>query len=120
MRCSRCDRPMLALFTSYVCDWCDGPPRGTFHKGWVAWDPTAPPPTTTLVFPDPASARRWMSDRSPALEVRQVLSEAPFRWVPSRGTMRGIELADRAYQVFPDHRFPAQPGAVFLAPAPTP
>lgn len=116
MRCTHCGRPMLALFTSYVCDWCERPPMAKLHGGWVAWDPSAPLPTTTLVFSRPEHAEKWSRDRDGNHQVRRVLSEEPFQWVPSRGSMRDLELADKPYQVFRDHRYPPQPCAAFLAP----
>ena len=71
---------------------------------------------TTLVFPTAATAARWMRAREDTFEIRQVLSEAPFTWVESRGTITDLQLADQAYQLYPDHRFPEQANGIFLAP----
>jgi hypothetical protein len=107
---------MLALFTSYVCDWCDGAPQGLFHRGWVAWDEGADGPLTTLVFRHRADAERWGIGRERPLHVREVLSSAPFQWTYSRGSMRDLELADRPFAVHADHRHPDGANRAFLAP----
>jgi hypothetical protein len=108
---------MLALFTSYVCDWCDGTPQGRFHRGWVAWDEITDGPVTTLVFRSHDDASRWGLGRERTLEVREVLSAWPFAWTQSRGSMRDLELADRPISVYRDHRYPDGPNRAFLAPA---
>ena len=107
---------MLALFTSYVCDWCDGAPQGRFHRGWVAWDETTNAPATALVFRFADDAARWGEGRERTLQVREVLSTETFQWTHARGSLRDLELADRPFQVFRDHRFPAGECRAFLAP----
>jgi hypothetical protein len=57
MQCKTCKRPMLALFTSYVCDYCDGHrPAGTF-RGYVVIH--RPLPSQEYVFKTQADAERW-------------------------------------------------------------
>ena len=50
-------------------------------------------------------------------EIREVRGDKPFRWQPSRGTVRGIILADRLFEICPDHKFEPRPNRAFLAPA---
>jgi len=107
---------MIALFVSYVCDWCDGTPQGVFHRGWVAWDETADAPVTTLVFRSRDDAERWSIGRERPLQIREVLSPWPFAWTYSRGSLRDLELADRPFSVHHDHRHPAGGNRAFLAP----
>jgi len=108
---------MLALFISYVCDYCEKPPSTEgMHRGWIVWR-NSPAGARDYVFPDRASAERWRALRGPADgEIRQVLCQSPFRWRHSAGAIKDIRLADRLYEIYPDHRFEPARDRAFLAP----
>jgi len=114
MICPICERPMLALFTSWVCDHCDGPPEGDFYRGWAVWPDDQQDVATTLVFRTPEHARRWKDGREGT--VRPVLAESPYVWRRSSGTMKGLELAEKPFEIYPDHRHPPGPHRAFIAP----
>jgi hypothetical protein len=109
---------MIALLVSYVCDYCERPPAlEHLYRGWVVWRPDRTG-ARDYVFPDRESAERWRSLRGPTdAEIRQVLCPQPFRWRQSAGSLRDIQLADRLYEIFPDHRFQPARDRAFLAPA---
>ena len=114
MQCKTCKRPMLALFTSYVCDYCDGHrPAGTF-RGYVVIH--RPLPSQEYVFKTQADAERWRRlNRHEGAVVRPVLAEQEFRWQPSRGSVHGVILADRLFEIFPDPRFERRPYRAYVA-----
>lgn len=119
MRCPHCDRSMTLLFVSAICDWCDGPPRGTFYRGFVVWQD--PPPGEALseyVFRTLHDAVVWRSiagheDR----EIVPVLSVDPIPWRVAAGKASGLVCADRLFDIFKTHRFPKGPYRAFVAPS---
>jgi hypothetical protein len=44
-----------------------------------------------------------------------VLAEQEFRWQPSRGSVHGVILADRLFEIFPDPRFERRPYRAYVA-----
>ena len=119
MRCPRCQRPMLLLFYSAVCDACESPPRGTYYRAYVVWRETrgleAP---LDYVWRTPHDAVMWRSlqNLEDEAEVRCVLSEHPIPWRVASGLAAGLVSADRLFEIFVDHRFPPAPYRAFLAP----
>jgi hypothetical protein len=107
---------MLQLFTSCVCEHCDGTPVGDFFRGWVVWPERPDGVVQTWVFRTREDARKWLKSRSDGI-VRAVLSCEPFSWTRSRGSMKDVVLAERPFEVFPDHRHPPGTNRAFLAPA---
>lgn len=119
MRCPICQREMLALFTSLVCERCDGPPSGRFYVGFVVWRRGQERgPRQDYLFRTSGDAERWrqLNDLQQA-EVRPVLTEVEPAWHLSRGSVRDLELANQLFEIYPDHRFPPAPHRGFLAPS---
>lgn len=119
MRCSQCHREMRPLFTSCVCDHCDGLVAVETYRGFIVYRGPADLRDRSLyVFPTRTDAALWRSatglSHCPILEV---LCETPFAWRRSSGSIGDLELADRLYEVYPDHRFPPAPDRAYLAPA---
>jgi hypothetical protein len=108
---------MLALFTTCVCEHCDGAAEGDFFRGWVVWPerPERGGTIQTWVFRTREDARKWLRSRADGV-VRPVLSREPFAWTRSRGAMKDIVLAERPFEIFPDHRHPPGTHRAFLAP----
>jgi hypothetical protein len=104
---------MTALFTSYVCDYCDGlKPAGVF-RGFVVVH--RPLPSQEYVFKTKEDAEKWRRlSRHDKAEVRQVISEQEFRWQPSRGSIQGVTLADRLFEIFPDPKFERRPYRAYV------
>jgi hypothetical protein len=113
MLCKICKRPMTPLFTSYVCDYCDGLKQvGTF-RGFVVLH--RPLPSQEYVFRTKEDAERWRTlNRHDKAKVRPVLSEEEFRWQPSRGSIQGVMLADRLFEIFPDQKFERKPCRAYV------
>jgi hypothetical protein len=110
---------MRPLFVTYACDFCDGLTKpGLLHRGFVVWRGLHPTGAREeYVFPTRADADRYRSAaRLCHYEIREVLSETQIHWHPSRGTIRGLDLADHLYTIYPDHRFEPGPYRAFLAP----
>lgn len=118
MKCGTCGNQMVQLFLSCVCDYCDSKPNlGDYHSGYVVWRGFLGPGFPHYVFSNRESAERWRRGQGQnAGDIRVVLSTEPFRWRPSRGTLRDIEFADHLFEIFPDHKFKAAPHRAFLAP----
>jgi hypothetical protein len=106
---------MLALFTSCVCEHCEGAPDGDFFRGWVVWPEMPCEPVQTFVFRTRLDAERWLAGR-PDGTVRAVLATYAFAWTRSRGQMKDLMMAARPYEIFADHRHPPAPHRAFLAP----
>ncbi len=113
MLCNTCKRPMTALFTSYVCDYCDGKKSAGTFRGWVVVH--RPLPSQEYVFKTFDDAEKWRRlNHHDAASVRAVLSENEFRWQASRGHVRGVVLADRLFEIFPDQRFERRPYRAYV------
>jgi hypothetical protein len=110
---------MTLLLVSYVCDYCDGLAEDTdYHRGYIVWRGPGSVPGQEYVFRTPEHAERWRIIKGlHDSEVREVLCEYEFHWQESRGTVKGLELADRLFEIYPDHRFEPKPYRAFLAPA---
>lgn len=103
---------MLALFISYVCDWCDGRRDGKLHRGF-ALVPSDVPKTgvEAYVFPSAEMAEHYRKHSLSAkdLMLTEVVAQAPFTWRNATGMIPDLELAERPVTVFPDHRYPPGP-----------
>jgi hypothetical protein len=121
-RCPHCDGPLTLLFFSAVCDWCEGPPRGTFYRGYVIWqEPELGDAISTHVFRTPHDALVYRAISGlDALEIRSVLSEQPFPWRVASGKASGLVCTDQPFDVHRTHRFRREPQRAFLAPADCP
>jgi hypothetical protein len=106
MICQKCSKKMRQLFISWVCDYCDGLASaptandpGDF-RGFIVLRKDRDLPCEEYVFATRADAERW-KDLNGLFDadVKQVMARKPFRWQPSRGTVRGIILADALHQV---------------------
>lgn len=113
MLCPVCHRKMLPLFTSYVCDYCDGlkkPPL--LYHGYVLWrGEPGRDGSQVYVFRTRRDAERYRaaSGMDPSCEIREIVSEFEIRWQRSRGSIRDLELGERLLTLFPDHRFEPAP-----------
>lgn len=117
MRCPVCTREMLALFTSYVCDHCDGVTELSYHHGFIVFSGDHLfDGRPVYVFRTRADAEVWRKANSlQHCPIQRVLSENEFVWRPSKGSVKGIELAERPYRLFRDHRFAPGPHRAFVA-----
>lgn len=109
MQCSKCSKSMRLLFVSWVCDYCDGlanagEPKDTFdYRGFIVLRNDGLLPCQEYVFATLADAERWQTlggIGKEASRIEEVRADKPFRWQPSRGTVRGIILADALYKVY--------------------
>jgi hypothetical protein len=106
---------MTPLFSSYVCDWCDGLKKiEARSRGYIVW--SGGEGLEHYVFPSPEDAERYMAAVGiAAQEIREVLSEDEFIWHRSRGTARDFILAKHRYTVWTTSRFPAGKHDAWLA-----
>lgn len=118
MRCPRCHDSMVLLFYSAICDRCEGPPRGTFYRGYIVWrEPEGERAHSEHVFRTAHDAAIWRSLAGlEDGEVRSVLSEHPIAWRVASGRAAGLVWADGLYDVYRDHRFERGVYRAFLAP----
>lgn len=110
---------MILLFTSYACDYCEGHKSpDDYYSGYIVYQPkrvAAGKPF--FVFRSRTDAAIWRSAKGlQEFELREVLSEQPFTWRRSTGSISDIELASRPFEIFLDHRFEPLPNRAFLAP----
>jgi len=109
---------MRPLFTSVVCDYCDGLARpAEYFSGFVVWQPErSREGRAAYVFRSRTEAELWRSDRSlEEFRIREVLCEFPLAWRVSTGTLEGVEVADRLFEIYEDKRFEPAPNRAFLA-----
>lgn len=121
MRCPHCQRPLLALFYTTVCESCEASPRGDFYAGFIVWDParelSLEAPRQVYVWRTAHDAVMWRSLRETEdLTVRCILSELPISWRQAGGKAAGLICADGLFEIFADHRFPPGRYRAFLAP----
>jgi hypothetical protein len=107
---------MRPLFISYACDHCDGLVDSFDFRGFICLRKTRTLPCEEYIFATRADAERWRELNGLfEAEIKEVRGDKPFRWQPSRGTIRGIIIADRLFEVFPDHKFESRPNRCFIA-----
>jgi hypothetical protein len=110
---------MTALFTSYVCDYCDGLKKVEYpYRGYVLWRGEPDPEgRDAYVFPSEAEAEKYrQASRRYDDQIREVWAEHEIKWHRGRGSVKGLSLADRVYKIFPDENFEPGPYRAFLAP----
>jgi hypothetical protein len=74
------------------------------------------PAGPTYLFRTRTDAAKWRIARDCRnLPIREVLTDAQVRWRLTSGSLRDIVLADRPFEIFPDHRHPPAPNHAFLA-----
>lgn len=118
MLCSKCQRPMLLLFISAVCDHCDGAPKGDYYRGYVVWrEGRGAMPVLDYVWRTAHDAAIWRSlcDQEEC-EIRCVLAPEPIEWRVGQGKAAGLTMATRLFEIYADHRFPPLPDRAFFAP----
>jgi hypothetical protein len=100
---------MRQLFISWVCDYCDGladakasMDTSVDFRGFIVLRKSAILPCEEYIFATRADSERWR-DLNGIFdsEIKQVSARKPFRWQPSRGTVRGIILADSLHMIYP-------------------
>lgn len=109
---------MTALFTSFVCDWCDGIKKPiAVDRGYVIWlrDGEAGP-RDLYVFPTRDMADYYKRVSNTDGDLREVLSETPIRWWTGEGSLRHLQRSECLYTIYPDYRFEPGPFRAFLAP----
>ena len=118
MKCSKCHRPCKPLFTTLVCDWCDGHLNTAVDRGFIVYLPDKiGSGNLNFIFRNRTDAAIWRSVKGlQAHAIREVLAPCTIRWMKSKGSMEEVELADRAFEIFADHRFPFAENRAYLAP----
>jgi hypothetical protein len=116
MLCDHCKRPMTALLLSYVCDYCDELRSDTTpYRGFVVYRGRGRV-REEYVFRSRRDAERWREMfKLDDCEVREVESAHEFRWRVSNGRVKDLELADRLFEIFPDHRYEPAPRRAHIA-----
>lgn len=109
---------MVLLFVSYVCDYCEGTSFSHWYSGFIVFQPERLGGGNPFhVFRSRTDAAIWRSASGlQQCELREVLSENPIAWKSSRGTISNIQLADRPFEIFADHRFEPGENRAFIAP----
>ena len=120
MRCTNCERPLLALFYSVICESCTDDPYGRFHVAYAVWEEQQEAnggSRLTYIFRTRHDAVRFRTIRGDeSRPILCVLSEHPYEWRDARGVATGLTVGTPLCEVFPDHRFPPAPFRAFIAP----
>lgn len=107
---------MKALFVSSYCENCDGEPPSDLYRGFIVFRGETGEGAEEYVFPDRGNAELWRDHGGyPPGSIREVLCHSQFQWHQSRGSLSQLQLANRRYEIFPDHRFEPRPNRAFLA-----
>jgi len=114
--CKKCSRPTKLLFISSVCDWCDGVTYDKcIYKGYVVWRPLRAT-RINYVFKTIEDATKWrLANQLVSFDIVEVSSENEFIWRETSGNLKGVNLADRQYEIFPDHNFHYSETAAWLS-----
>lgn len=119
MQCPDCKRKMTALFTSYVCDYCDGLAPIHWLRGFVVFrgdDDFARP---IYVFPTQTDAAVYRSKNGwQQHPIREVRFEHAAPWRPASGVLTGVTIATRPFTLHRDHRYEPLPFHCGLVPLP--
>lgn len=118
MRCTDCERPLLALFYTMVCESCTAAPTGRFHVAYaVIEEAPADAVLLTYVWRTRHEAVRWRTIRGDeSRPIHAVLSEYPFVWREASGSAEGLTVGSQLCEIYPDHRFPPADNRAFIAP----
>lgn len=108
---------MRPLFTSQVCDWCDGLDDITWERGYIVLrDGALLGQLETYVFESRTDAAVWRSvSGMPTCPIVEVLSELPFRWTVTSGSVRGLTVANKLVTIYADRRYPPGTNRAFIA-----
>ena len=117
MLCPDCKRTMTALFTSYVCDYCDGLVPIAWLRGFVVFrgdDDFARP---IYVFPSQTDAAIYRSKNGwQQYPIREVRFEHAVPWKKAKGSLTGVTIASMPFTLHRDHRFAPLPYHCALTP----
>ena len=118
MPCPQCERPMRALFTSCVCDYCDGLVDVPWSIGFVVHEGQEQSGRLVYIFRTRTDAARYRASRGLRhCHIREVRTDAMLEWkVLTTAGLEGVEIADRPFEIYPDHRFPPRANRAFLVP----
>ena len=110
---------MIALFTSYACDYCDGLAPIEWLRGYVVFRGDDDFERPIYVFPTPTDAAIYRSKHDwQQHPIREVQFELPVAWTKAIGTLTGVTLASRPFTLHRDHRFEPLPHHCGLKPLP--
>ena len=108
---------MTALFTSCVCDYCDGLAPIAWLRGYIVFRGDEDFDRPIYVFPSQTHAGIYRSrsgwQRHP---IREVRFEQSVPWKQAASALAGITLAARPFTLHRDHRFEPLPYHCGLAP----
>jgi hypothetical protein len=109
---------MTVLFTSSVCDWCDGLKHpSVVARGWVLLSGDLEPDGRELdVFPTLEMAEYYRFTTGLDGSLREIASETPIQWSDADAFVPHLCVAERRFRVYPDFRFEPGPDRAFLAP----
>jgi hypothetical protein len=112
---------MTTLFTSSVCDWCDGLKHPTIvARGWVLLNGPLDSRGRELdVFPSLEMVDYYRFATGLEGEIREIASETAIQWSDAGGLVPHLCVAERRFRVFPDFKFEPGPHKAFLAPSST-
>lgn len=117
--CPNCNKPMLQLFYTTTCEWCNNSPKGKFYLGYVVWlieEEQLVYPTARYVWQTAYEATVWRSLREiEHAEVKTVLSSNPIQWREAGGKATGLYCAESLYEIYSDHRFEQKIYTAFLS-----
>lgn len=108
---------MTALFTSYVCDYCDGLAAIEWQRGYVVFRGADDFDRPIYVFPSQTDAAIYRSSSGwQQFQIREVRFEHPVAWKKASGTLTGVTIAARPFTLHRDHRFEPLPYHCGLTP----
>jgi len=115
VRCPRCNRPATLLFTSYVCDYCDGLVQPDWLSGYIVYRGEADFSRPIYVFPTRTEAALYRQAYDwPLYPICEVHFEHPVQWRPAQGKLDGIRIAPRPFTLHRDHRFESVPYSAYI------
>jgi hypothetical protein len=110
---------MIALFTSYVCDYCDGVAQIEWQRGFVVFRGDEDFARPVYVFQSLLDAAVYRSKSGlQQYPLREVKFEFPVPWKEAASAMSGVTLAARPFTLHRDHRFEPLPYHCALVPLP--
>jgi len=108
---------MTALFTSYVCDYCDGLVEIPWYRGFIVFRGDEDFDRVVYVFETRTDAARYRSTNGwQTKQIREVRFEIPVEWKLASSTLEGVSIALRPFTLHRDHRFEPAPYHAFLVP----
>ena len=116
MKCNVCQRPMTALFLSYVCDYCDGlTDEGlVYDRGFVVWRPR-PTPAHEYVFCTREDAEQWRAVKGSRTTPCARFVRCRVSLAQEHREREGLQMADRLIEIFPNRKHPPGPNRAFFS-----